>query len=302
MKIIDMGLDRHLKETIIFQDKMLHYSMYNADLNNELRWEIPWHWHDEFEFGYVISGRVVYRTGQKEMVLCGGDGIFINKGVLHCLQSADRDGMTRFKSQFFDRAFLAGASGSIIDLRYIAPVQEQRSLDAVVIRGSQTENAGVLNLIQDAIRLSGEKPEFFEMRLRNIFSQVWERVYQWAVFACSDKENGENMSRDRQVKQMLVYIQENYHTKLTVGHIAAAAHVSERECYRLFQTVIGMSPMDFVISCRLQAAAELLACTDHSVLDIAMETGFGTSSYFGKIFRKYYQTAPLQYRKMSMDR
>ena len=32
--------------------------------------------------------------------------------------------------------------------------------------------------------------------------------------------------------------------------------------------------------------------TQKSILEIAIETGFGTSSYFGKIFRQYHHLTP----------
>ena len=36
--------------------------------------------------------------------------------------------------------------------------------------------------------------------------------------------------------------------------------------------------------------------TSENVVDIAMETGFGSSSYFGKVFRQYHRMTPRQYR------
>ena len=48
---------------------------------------------------------------------------------------------------------------------------------------------------------------------------------------------------------------------------------------------------------RLQKAQELLRGTEKSVLDIAQETGFGTSSYFTELFRREMGCAPLEYRK-----
>ena len=60
--------------------------------------------------------------------------------------------------------------------------------------------------------------------------------------------------------------------------------------------------MEFMISLRLQKAQELLRYTDKSVLEVAVETGFGTSSYFGKIFKQYHHITPKQYKKLNFDR
>lgn len=62
-----------------------------------------------------------------------------------------------------------------------------------------------------------------------------------------------------------------------------------------------MTPVDYMLSYRLQKSQELLAATEKSILDIALETGFGTSSYFGKWFRKHYGMNPKAYREMCRE-
>ncbi|MFQ6805258.1 MAG: helix-turn-helix domain-containing protein [Lachnospiraceae bacterium] len=77
-----------------------------------------------------------------------------------------------------------------------------------------------------------------------------------------------------------------------------SAHVSRRECHRLFRKELGTTPAEYAASFRLQRARELLMKTDQSILDIAVETGFGTGSYFGKIFRKSQGMTPKKFRRL----
>ena len=44
---------------------------------------IEWHWHREFEFLYVESGKVLCGIGEKQIILSEGDAIFINSKILH---------------------------------------------------------------------------------------------------------------------------------------------------------------------------------------------------------------------------
>lgn len=278
-----LDMDGRKKEKIVYQNQMLHYGLYVPRPEAYFLGDIPWHWHDEFEFGHILGGSMQYKTNHHEFILHEGDGIFVNSGVLHYLHPLEPAEEVRLQSQFFDRSFLAGASGSILDIKYIAPVLEQKQLDAVPLYCSDAGSAEFLEKLREGAELSSKGEPFFELRLRSLFSKLWEMVYSWAM---DEKKNGTgfNALEDERIKQMLSYIQEHYSEKITVQDIASSIHISERECYRLFQTSLGETPVEFMISLRLQKAQELLRYTDKSVLEVAVETGFGTSSYFGKIF------------------
>ena len=47
---VKMDLDGRLKETITFQSEMLHYGLYTSGYRRIFNADIPWHWHDEFEW------------------------------------------------------------------------------------------------------------------------------------------------------------------------------------------------------------------------------------------------------------
>ena len=74
-----------LKEQIVFPNEQFNYSIYSPKSDAQFCGDILWHWHDEFEFGYVIEGTLLYKTDIHEYVLQKGDAIFINSGVLHYL-------------------------------------------------------------------------------------------------------------------------------------------------------------------------------------------------------------------------
>ncbi len=297
-----MDLDSRLKETINFQSEMLHYGLYTSGYKRIFQADIPWHWHDEFEFGYITGGSVAYRTSRRTITLHKGDGIFINSGVLHYLHPLEPFSDARLQTQFFDRTFLADAPGSLLDIRYITPVQEARLLDAIPFYRADPESRRFLERMQEGVRLCMDKGDFFELRLRSLFSELWETIYRRAMESRNSAGGIRDYMEDGRIKQMILYIQEHFAEKLTVASIAASIPVSERECYRLFQNSIGVTPVEYLLSVRLQNARMMLMNTRKTVLDIAMETGFGSSSYFGRVFFRNYHLTPVQYRKLSRQK
>jgi AraC-like DNA-binding protein len=58
-----------------------------------------------------------------------------------------------------------------------------------------------------------------------------------------------------------------------------------------------MSLLDYVIQYRIAQAQRLLLTTDDNILDIAMQTGFGSSSNFYVTFKKLCGQSPGAYRQ-----
>jgi AraC-like DNA-binding protein len=93
------------------------------------------------------------------------------------------------------------------------------------------------------------------------------------------------------------YIQENLSQKITVSMLASMACLSERQYTRIFKEVYGVSPIEYVINCRLTLACRMMKNTQKSLLEISMNCGFGDKVYFCRLFKNRYGITPGQYRK-----
>ena len=60
------------------------------------------------------------------------------------------------------------------------------------------------------------------------------------------------------VQQMLTYIQKNFAHSITVGDIAGAAGIGERECLRCFQKTIHVPPIQYLLKYRIMQGADAL--------------------------------------------
>lgn len=298
MDLSNPRVDSQLKEQILFQNDQLHYGIYFPESAQQFYGDILWHWHDEFEFGVVTKGSLLYKTNQHEYVLNEGDAVFINSGALHYLHLLVPAADAGIYSQFFDRSFLAGDTGSIFDTRYIAPVVDQKQPDIIPFYCHRKNDRYFLSQLAEAARIAQTGTSFYEFRLRNIFSELWETIYTRAMQPEMSEPAESTRDIDR-IKIMLTFMKEHCHEKLTVPQIAGCIPVSERECYRLFQNHLGMTPVEFLVSLRLKKARDLLVSTRKSIVEIALESGFGGSSYFSKVFRQEFNLSPGEYRRQN---
>jgi AraC-like DNA-binding protein len=83
---------------------------------------------------------------------------------------------------------------------------------------------------------------------------------------------------------------------------AREAALSPYHFLRLFRAVLGVTPQQYLVRCRLRRAARLLAEGDLPVTDVALEVGFGDLSNFIRTFRRAAGVPPRDFRRAAMQR
>lgn len=77
-----------------------------------------------------------------------------------------------------------------------------------------------------------------------------------------------------------------------VDQLASDLCMSRMNLYRKVQSLVGLSPSDYLRNYRLARAAHLLRTSTMPIAEIAYHTGFSTPSYFSKCFKKKYGLLP----------
>ncbi len=92
------------------------------------------------------------------------------------------------------------------------------------------------------------------------------------------------------------YLNVHYTEPLTLSSVAERFHLSPSHLSRSFKAATHFGFVEYVNSLRVSRACRLLSDTQKSVLDIAMECGFGSVTQFGRCFKELAGTNPLSYR------
>ena len=85
----------------------------------------------------------------------------------------------------------------------------------------------------------------------------------------------------------------------TIGEYAHRLGCSDRHLRRAFMAEFNVSPVQYLQTCRLLLAKNLLTDTDLSVTDVAMAAGFGSLRRFNDLFKKQYRLSPTALRKQA---
>jgi len=111
--------------------------------------------------------------------------------------------------------------------------------------------------------------------------------------AANEAAQHENAFIDRVMR----YIQEHFSEDISLVEIANNMHVSASHLSHVFKESTGLSPIKYVINCRMEYAKKLLLTTDNTIMQIAMKCGYDNSNYFSLLFKKMVGYSPAHFRR-----
>lgn len=254
---------------------------------------IPWHWHEEIELIYVAQGNLNVKIPGQSFYLHEGQTCFINSNILHF---AKAEPSCILHSLVFHPSLITGSRDSVFSKKYILPLTQCASLAGCLL-GNQQEDCLFSTFFSNAYEAMTHRHNGYEFVVRDQLSALLVQL----VLQEKGKieQQVEIASHDSlRINMMLEFIHQTFQENLSLGDIAKSANISERECLRCFQRAIHESPMQYLLKYRImQAAIYLVQDPLASISKVAISCGFDSHSNFSKIFKRYFNCTPKEYRK-----
>ena len=252
---------------------------------------IPWHWHDEIEIIYVPSGTLNVHVPGSSYLLSSGDCLAVSSGVLH---SAEARPQCELHSLVFSPLLITGSPDSVYAKKYLGPLLSNPAFRAYAF-DRNTESAPIRDFTEAFDALASETPDF-EFTVREHLSSLC------CFLSHSFERNAETAPAGRsgdneRIQKMMGYIHEHHAEEISLGQIAKAADIGQRECLRCFKRTIQLSPMQYLLKYRImQGADRLLASPSDSISEISIACGFESPSNFSMLFKRFLGCTPREYR------
>ncbi|NCC65421.1 MAG: helix-turn-helix domain-containing protein [Spirochaetia bacterium] len=94
----------------------------------------------------------------------------------------------------------------------------------------------------------------------------------------------------------ITYISQNYSESSGLQEAAAYLSLSESHLSRLFKEVTGLNFLQYLNAYRVNKSVELMRDPKKTISEIAISCGFPTPGYFAKIFKRFTEKTPSQFR------
>jgi AraC-like DNA-binding protein len=104
------------------------------------------------------------------------------------------------------------------------------------------------------------------------------------------------------LKRVYEFIDANIEERISLGALAQVAGVSKMYFAAQFREATGLRPHDYVIRRRICLAKDLLARSDHSIVDTALSVGFQTQAHFTTVFKRIEGSTPHRWRELNRAR
>jgi AraC-like DNA-binding protein len=290
MKERSLLLNEKREETLAEVKSDYPYGMKRLDFT---LFSIPWHWHEEVEFVYIEEGSEKVITNNDTYTIREGEAYFLNTNVLDCKRKSDDVPIMKETAHLFHPVLLSGYFRSVYQTRYLDPILKNSDLEIVIFRNDTDNGKDFIQKIKKLTALQAR--EHVEFETRNLLSEMWQLLLKEVQNNVPERTH--SFQSQNRIRYMLSYISQHYDEKITLKDLAESALISEREAIRCFKKNVGKAPFDYLTEYRVGKSRELLSDTDLAITEIAMNTGFTSSSYYGKVFRRYFGMSPMQYRK-----
>jgi len=250
------------------------------------------HWHAQVEVNFIVRGWAHYKMSGHEVRLGAGDLALFWGGLPHQLDDASDD--------------LVYAGGHLplvhfFRLRLPQDVQSKLMQGATLITQS-TDASDPLNFERWNDYARSGDPMKASMAVDELLLRI-ERV-RFDPFRLlpgpADVVNavdGLDHHSSPIVVRICDFIADNFREEIDSSDIAHAADIHPKYAMNVFKKSTGMTLNDYVNLMRLSYAQALLMQDEANVLQVAMDSGFGSLSAFNKSFRKIAGMSPTDFRR-----
>lgn len=164
---------------------------------------------------------------------------------------------------------------------------------------NQTENESIkLNI--DVFMAKPFEPAALLGRIKQLLkarSEIKEKVRIQTITEAESKPIEAETINEKSLAKIAKIIEDNISDPdLNVNLLCEKSGIPNKQLYRLIKKYIGVPPLDYIKSVRLQKAALLLSQHRFTVAEISYLVGFKTPSYFAKCFQNQFGVKPSQYQ------
>jgi AraC-like DNA-binding protein len=254
------------------------------------------HWHEQLQFFFFTSGKAVIRLNGEIVSVSKGNFIAVNPFDLHSGENIS--GKLSFVTVCINPEFLASSSIDRCQSEYIAPLSDNR----IILKHGTINDLTIINAMKLIITEYFSAQPGYELLIKGLIFQVLSLlVRNHSIIKLNKSMVGRRKRTFEQFKIISDYLKTHINDHVTLDDMAEKVHLSRFHFSRMFKSITGVSPLEYLNRLRIDKAASLLRASDTDITGIAMVSGFDDPNYFCRQFRRIKGCTPSAYRQKAAD-
>ena len=234
----------------------------------------------DYQLLYVVSGKTHFFFSGKEQIVSAGHMVLIQPW-----QQQHYDYYGEEKPEVYWVHFTGSDVKNILH-KYEIPMD-----DPVFYSGVCSAYSYIFNeMINELQTCRTGFDELLSMYLRQIFLLV-QRTRQ-------KQRPSVSTYIQEEMEYARCYFNEHYSEPISIQDYAESRNMSVCYFERNFKQIVNRTPMQYLLTIRVNNAASLLENTDYSMAEISAIVGYEDPLYFSRLFRKLKGMSPSDYRKL----
>ena len=223
---------------------------------------------------------------QDEQSLFGG----LDNELCNAIKTGNEEAVKKILDYIGEKVFSINMEPELIKTSYWNLIYEI-NLIQLSIKNAEKEENEIHNDISGVYKLIDQATQIRELQglLWKVSIGVVERINEY---------NKKNINQILQ--NAIEYIKKNYSTSITLNELAEHTYVSSYYLSRMFKKELGKNFVEYLNEIRIEKAKELLKDNRYKTYEIAELVGIQDSHYFSKIFKKYVNMTPTEYKESQL--
>lgn len=253
-----------------------------------------WHFHPEYELTYIIRGSGKRIVGDSIEPFEAGDLVLLGANLPHTWNSVKHDpDISSYKAlvfQFSD-SLVPGNGNYFPEFEGINRLLKL-SQRGIWFHGSQATETG-----KKLIKLTRSKGIDKLTRFWLIVDQL-AKSNKYSFLASENYSPSLNKYSFERINNVFSYVSGHFSEDIRLSHLARLTHMTETSFSRFFKTITGESFTEYLNNYRISRSCCLLAeQKEKSILQIAYESGFKSSTHFNRMFLIKKGCSPTNFRR-----
>lgn len=231
----------------------------------------PLHMHRSFELVLLYEGTLKVRVEMQEYELKAGDMLLVKS---NCLHSTTTEVASFAKFCIFSPEMIGAVSSQF----------KQHTLTSPLVRNVPLVYWELFKGIDGSSSVG---------KIKGFLYSVCDLFYE----KLDPTQEEKLMGRDRMLREVLYYVEQNIHTPCALTIVAEELGYSASYLSRAFSTMVGIPYTAYVRNAKVNRACYLLKNTNSKIADIVTQCGYTSLATFHHNFKELIGCSPTEYRQ-----